>query len=214
MKRCPQCEFIYEDEQTACDMDGTILAFDASNAAKPVKHSSLRSLAVPAIVGTMLAALLFVAFYASPLMLASPDARSRPAEPQTSPATNPSPEPAATRPASDEPSPLPSAEVVSDERSSEPVGISSAHQGEAAKTNHTNSRAADSRLTIRRGLPPLPRVQSLPRLPPAQVGKSAGSTQVDRNRNAQVANGDSRRPSKVKSFLKKTGRIIKKPFRF
>ena len=31
MKRCPQCEFIYEDEQTMCDMDGAVLAFDTSS---------------------------------------------------------------------------------------------------------------------------------------------------------------------------------------
>src|SRR5215218_7774889 len=29
MKRCPQCEFIYEDDQSLCDMDGVLLVFDA-----------------------------------------------------------------------------------------------------------------------------------------------------------------------------------------
>src|SRR5690242_4418300 len=28
MKRCPQCEFIYEDDQSLCDMDGALLVFD------------------------------------------------------------------------------------------------------------------------------------------------------------------------------------------
>ena len=28
MKRCPQCEFIYEDDQSMCDMDGVLLVFD------------------------------------------------------------------------------------------------------------------------------------------------------------------------------------------
>ncbi len=213
MKRCPQCEFIYEDEQNTCDMDGTILAFESTSASSKVKQSPLRAFALPAIVGTMLAALLFVAFYASPLMLASPDARSRPPEAQTSPATDPSPEPAATQPALNEPFPLPP-EVASDEPSSEPVTASAAHELEPATTSNTDSRSGDGRLTIRRGLPPLPRVRSLPRLPPARIGKPASSSPVDRNRNAQVAHGDSSRPSKVRSFLKKTGRIIKKPFRF
>ena len=31
MKRCPQCEFIYEDDQSLCDMDGVLLVFDARN---------------------------------------------------------------------------------------------------------------------------------------------------------------------------------------
>ena len=29
MKRCPQCEFIYEDDQSFCDMDGIKLAHDS-----------------------------------------------------------------------------------------------------------------------------------------------------------------------------------------
>ena len=29
MKRCPQCEFIYEDDQSLCDMDGVLLVFDS-----------------------------------------------------------------------------------------------------------------------------------------------------------------------------------------
>src|SRR5215211_9316177 len=29
MKRCPQCEFIYEDDQSLCDMDGALLVFDS-----------------------------------------------------------------------------------------------------------------------------------------------------------------------------------------
>ena len=210
MKRCPQCEFIYEDEQTTCDMDGTMLAFDASNvAASAVSQSPLRSFALPAIVGTMLAALLFVAFYASPLMFASPDARSRAPEAQTSPPSNPAPEPAATQPTNDQPS-LPSAEEASDERRAEPVAIAT-NDREAAKTNHTNTRAADSRLTIRRGVPPLRRVPSLPRLPPARVGPPVSSP---KDRSDQHAHGDAKRPSKLGSFLKKTGRVIKKPFKF
>ncbi len=31
MKRCPQCEFIYEDDQSLCDMDGVLLVFDVTN---------------------------------------------------------------------------------------------------------------------------------------------------------------------------------------
>ena len=213
MKRCPQCEFIYEDEQINCDMDGTLLAFDASVAGNAVNRSHLRAFALPAIVGTMLAALLFAAFYASPLMLARPDEPSRPAKAQTSPSSNPSPEPATTKPPDDQPSTLPSAEALSDERHAAP-GITTTHDREPARTNSTNLRGADGRLRIRRGVPALPRVPSLRRLPPARVGASASSPQKTRDREVQHAPGDSKRPSKVGSFLKKTGRVIKKPFKF
>jgi outer membrane biosynthesis protein TonB len=29
MKRCPKCEFIYEDDQSLCDMDGVLLVLDS-----------------------------------------------------------------------------------------------------------------------------------------------------------------------------------------
>ena len=35
MKRCPQCEFIYEDDQSLCDMDGFLLVFDSQVLPKP-----------------------------------------------------------------------------------------------------------------------------------------------------------------------------------
>ena len=115
MKRCPQCEFIYEDEQNTCDMDGTILAFDASvAAANAPSRSRLRSFALPAVIGTMLASLLIVAFYASPLMFASPDQRSpqpkRKYLPRVIPLRNLLPPTC-----KDHPSSLPSPEIVSDE---------------------------------------------------------------------------------------------------
>jgi hypothetical protein len=205
MKRCPQCEFIYEDEQNICDMDGTMLAFDASGAADAVKQSPLRSFAVPALVGSMLAALLFLAFYASPLLVAGPDARSRPAETQTSPIGSPIAEPTATQPAGAQPSPYESPGVVSDGRRSEQAAMSAVDD---------RKDSAGSRLAIRRGLPPLPRVPSLPRLPPARVGKQESSTAGDKNRDhVQLTSREPKKSSKVGSFLKKTGRMIKKPFK-
>src|SRR6185369_1801315 len=35
MKRCPECEFLYENESTKCDMDGTPLRFTATLPALP-----------------------------------------------------------------------------------------------------------------------------------------------------------------------------------
>jgi hypothetical protein len=205
MKRCPQCEFIYEDEQNICDMDGTMLAFDASSTADSVKQSPLRSFAIPALVGSMLAALLFLGFYASPLLVASPDARSRPAEAQTSPVGSPIPEPTATQPAGAQPSPHESPGLVSDGRRSEQAAMSAVHD---------RKDTADSRLAVRRDLPLLPRVPSLPRLPPARVGKQGSSTARDKNRDhVQLTSREPKKSSKVGLFLKKTGRIIKKPFK-
>ena len=208
MKRCPQCEFIYEDEQTTCDMDGAMLAFDSAAADAP--RSKTKSFAVPALVGTALAGVLVLAFYASPLLVAKPDAgqlspeRTAPVSPGSGPTpVSPGSGPTPVHPVIEAPTTSPSPEVI------EPSGAERAQDRErTSDANHPKPKTADSRLTIRRGLPPLPRVPSLPRLPPARAQKS--STSKDQIK----VTTPSKKQSKVGSFLKKTGRVITKPFKF
>jgi hypothetical protein len=92
MKLCPQCEFIYEDDQSFCDMDGKELVYDPGPLALeedapspspevherapilPIPTAQLpasqptgwqsRSSAVAALAGIILAALLFGVYYA------------------------------------------------------------------------------------------------------------------------------------------------------
>ena len=201
MKRCPQCEFIYEDEQTTCDMDGAMLAFDKNSAAVEAPRSRAKSFAVPAVVGTALAAVLVLAFYTSPLLIANPDAgqlapeRTAPVDPGSAPTPIP--------PVIEAPSTSPSPEVL------EPTSAERAADSErTSDANHANPKATDSRLTIRRGLTPLPRVPSLPRLHPARAQKSPTS------KNQIKVTTPPKKQSKVGSFLKKTGRVITKPFKF
>ena len=64
MKRCPQCEFVYEDEQTVCDMDGSELLHEALSLplqpvgdidVEPTKtspRSSTRNFVVPAFAAS------------------------------------------------------------------------------------------------------------------------------------------------------------------
>lgn len=89
----------------------------------------------------------------------------------------------------------------------------------------TSATAVDKRFPVLRPLPPLPRVRPLPRLPAAKVEdtKSASSASGLKpistskntiNANAKTAAVNQQRDSKVGSFLKRTGRILKKPFRF
>lgn len=197
MKRCPQCEFIYEDEQTTCDMDGAMLAFDQNSAAVDGPRSRAKSFAVPAVVGIALAAVLVLAFYSSPLLIAKPDAHQL--SPELTAPVNPTP----VQPVIEAPSTSPSPEVV------EPTSAERAADNErTSHANHANPKTADSRLTIRRGLPPLPRVPSLPRLPPARAQKSPPTKDQ-----VKVATPP-KKQSKVESFLKKTGRVITKPFKF
>lgn len=200
MKRCPQCEFIYEDEQTTCDMDGAMLAFDKNSAAVEGPRSRAKSFAVPAVVGTALAGVLVLAFYSSPLLVAKPDASQL--SPELTEPVNPGSAPTPVLPVIEAPSTSPSPE--------EPTSAERAADSErTSDANHASPKRADSRLTIRRGLPPLPRVPSLPRLPPARAQKS--STSKDQ---IKVTTPPAKKQSKVESFLKKTGRVITKPFKF
>ena len=197
MKRCPECEFIYEDEQTMCDMDGAMLAFDASSAIVDGSRSKAKSFAVPALVGTGLAAVLVLAFYTSPLLIAKPDADQL--SPERTEAVNPDYAPTPIQPVIEA---SPSSEVL------EPTNAEREADSErSSNANRANPKTSDSRLTIRRGLPPLPRVPSLPRLPPARTQKSPTSKD-------QVKVTTPKKQSKVESFFKKTGRVITKPFKF
>lgn len=40
MKRCPLCDFIYEDDQSVCDMDGTELVHDSEELVPAAKDST------------------------------------------------------------------------------------------------------------------------------------------------------------------------------
>src|ERR1044072_1617191 len=74
MKRCPQCEFIYEDDQSLCDMDGVLLLLDSGNLPNlhalapipvPAKAQSKRNRAVPAFATLILALVLGMVYYVS-----------------------------------------------------------------------------------------------------------------------------------------------------
>ncbi len=82
MKLCPQCDFIYEDDQSVCDMDGKELVFEPTLTAfpgNPLREQSVprtraqtlrfpgfprfRRLAVTAMTGLMLGATLVLFYY-------------------------------------------------------------------------------------------------------------------------------------------------------
>ena len=72
MKVCSQCEFIYEDDQGVCDMDGAALIYDAAPRAliqgvaaesrKPISKSRWKSLAASAFTGIVLGTVLVLLF--------------------------------------------------------------------------------------------------------------------------------------------------------
>lgn len=176
MKRCPKCEFIYEDDQSLCDMDGVLLVFDARNLpnlhalapvpAVPVKVQTRRNRAVPAFATLILALVLGMVYYVSIHRRVAQDADIPSAAAATSeplPVLNPTPEPQPSQevqvPAPEEPKPDPAKQPETKPAKKQPV-------------------------------------------------KTASGTQ------SKTESEPKKDDSKVGSILKKTGRILKKPFKF
>lgn len=227
MKLCPQCEFIYEDDQSLCDMDGKTLVNDtrvgvvpatlpAIPAARPAK-SRLKIIAMPLVAGLVLSALLFIAYCGSSPLLYSkvaspirePEAKVTGLQQQLAP------QPDGSQP--DTPSQSTNSVVASESVDSRVDESTAKLVSESARSQRTPKstdapKASDNRLTIARGLPPLRQLTTLPRLsPPRRLAQRTGS-----NQKALVVEvkPPTNRRSKVTALLKKTARLIKKPFNF
>ena len=183
MKRCSQCEFIYEDDQHLCDMDGHELVYEPTiqhaqvSAAKAATepsarpyNSRVRHQALAAAVAVFIAIILSVGYSGftreyAPQNTKAPSANIiRP--PQSAPEQSPTP---AVTPA---PAPAPSNSPQSD------------------KTGVT-------------GKPVAPLARSTPRFPSTATRRDTVSSQPAKANHKE---------SKIGGFLKKTGRMLKKPF--
>ena len=252
MKLCPQCEFLYEDDQTFCDMDGESLVHDgraevfsdagpAATNASP-KRSRLRVVVVSMVAGLLLLVLLSFAYYASSRSL-----DSNLASPSGKPETNLS-QPIAAAPVDNSatqparPSQSPS-DTASESPAVNPDEVANQSESQSAQTQITSqttskarentSSANNSRLTISKRVPPLPQLNPLPqllpprRLAPAKPTPTQPATMSGKPKTSQMTTQTSQKSlivevkpasksatkrSKVGAFLKKTGRLLTKPF--
>jgi outer membrane biosynthesis protein TonB len=181
MKRCPQCEFIYEDDQSLCDMDGALLVFDSRtlphlHALAPVDLPAVpvatkahwRHRTFPAMAALILATVFSLVYFVSTQRGAAPPMNvpsvTLPASKLAAPVeANPTPEP-----------PAPAAESVA---------------APAAKEEAK------------------PATQQAPKAKAQPTARSSTTTQP------KPAEETKKDDSKVGSILKKTGRILKKPFK-
>lgn len=183
MKRCPNCEFIYEDDQSHCDMDGTKLALDsrplpklqALTVTNVGSDSRWRSRAVPVFASAMLAIVLGFVYYVSTRQVATTATAVTDSSPIEAhiPAA-PSPEPTV----SEATSLTTDAPTQTDAKSATPIGV------DAKKSVETRTNANAER-----------------NIKPAQ--QTRGQKRVAK----EPAEKDD---SKVRSILKKTGRFFKK----
>ena len=196
MKRCPQCEFIYEDDQNSCDMDGVRLVADSrllfdsgfakTNVGSLVASSQAaqwRSFALPAVGAAILGVVLFLVYYVS----------THPTAPQNTHYSS-------------------AAQVTVDSQS--------ATTQSAPNPDLTQPAAQPSQIDAE---PATPHVESI-EAPPASVKRSSASSAIlatpreekkrRQDRPIRKSNAtDPKKDSKVGSFLKKASHILKKPFR-
>lgn len=186
MKRCPQCDFIYENDQQRCDMDGRELFYAPRQlltaggiAAKPTPRlvkSQRRRLAVRVAAAVILGAVLFVAFYGFMHRIPAEDI------------TYSSARVIASSPAA------PSLLLAPPPALSEQVSPSPTQTSDAPAKNVTADNGTD------------------PAMPLAARFRTPTRKRHEMRSNPNKANH--KEESKVGSFLKKTGRLLKKPFKF
>ena len=229
MKRCPECEFLYEDEQECCDMDGTVLRFTsfvpAFAPAQPTARKELKSiwtgLAIPLLALIVISSVLVTLYRATPAKSSSSSA------PKNQPA------------ASTQDTKL----SVSDSPQMETAPAIPAKPGESSSVPATPARdpfaqpsqprqsTKEKRLTIE----PATRIQIEASSPVINAPKPAPSQTVPAPAASQKAvtpsnpisvhpepspgkptpqskTQNQNKDSRVKSLFKKAGRILKKPF--
>jgi len=280
MKLCPQCDFIYEDDQSVCDMDGKELVsnpgrvvteqdFATLVSATPVLVSDglpmesagrrRRNFALVTAVGLVLAALFIVIYLARAHQLKSVRAPQN-SESSIDHSAGDIPPHSISGDASGQPTSddlastqTPSADTALPDQSREQANELSSVEADQAKESRAHTRltpgsvsagasSGDTRGPVivrlnngaairadeaweksegvwyRQGsvVTFLKRseVRTIERLPsPIARSKSVASNPGEKSRQTESA-ADTKKESRVTSFLKKTGRILKKPFKF
>lgn len=200
MKRCPQCEFIYEDDQSHCDMDGTRLKHDKhalprlqalTTTSEPDKSKargrSVVSLATLVLVG-VLAVVYYVSMRQSPKTTSiaiSPTVEAAQPNPQASPA-------AATEMATGN-----QTEATEKQPSSEPAANSSPSRTAREASTVTESEAKPSTKEDSN-----------------RTNKATSQTRGATHSSGTIQKSEQKDDSKVQKALKKTGQFFKKALPF
>ena len=216
MKRCSQCDFIYEDDQNLCDMDGHELVYEptlhglqgntttaASKPDRPAKATARRrALAVGAAV--LVGTLLFVGY----------SGLTREDVPQTTkaPSTN------VIRPTRSVPDQSPATpNLPAQPSASEPLpgnpNVISPRQSTPDQTPTTPSAPTPSPSNS----PRLEKTRAKPTTgsPLASSTPSSRSTTATRDTmRSDSTKENHKKDSGIGGFLKKTGKILKRPFKF
>ena len=200
MKRCPQCEFIYEDDQSHCDMDGARLTHDARRLPKlqavtttstSSVNSKARSRLVALVATLVLAGVMALVYYVS----------IRQSRRTTAVAISPVVE--ATQPSAE----------VSPVAGSDSPATTQTDANEKAKTIPSTENGSNSTDKPKVTEPDTPKPETKAS-PKPDANRPIKSTSQGRSTSATTAKPEEKDDSKVRSALKKTGRFFKKALPF
>jgi len=226
MKRCPDCEFLYYDDQEHCDMDGSRLIVattlpPATEGMAPPK-SIWGALAIPLLATLVLGAVLFILY--------------RPTRPVSSPASAPT-KPASQRmPAASKDSQLPASDASQSPATNAPADSPSSDEPSTGPANSGKPKTAkpDNSAPAAKESAPVSQIQEAPstlskpagshvanETSPLNTKATTGSYPISNHPNPpgapatatpKAANQNANKDSKVTSLIKKAGKILKKPF--
>jgi hypothetical protein len=209
MKRCPQCEFIYEDDQSCCDMDGIDLVFAHSTHSQPSpkpavpakRNSSRRSLLsfCGVVLGVLVCAIGFASLERAVTVSSEPAPPAQPSVNQPAPEEESAPRP--VKAPEDEVAVDPTVTMVSNTAKATRLATREPAHEPAAKpaAEPLQRNSIGTRGVILGELPRQNRIDSA--RPQSEMIRPTSA--------APPAKKD----SKVVSIVKKTGRFLKKPFR-
>jgi len=199
MKRCPQCEFIYEDDQSHCDMDGTRLShtqalpkLQALTTTSTADKSKARGRIVAALATLVLVGVMAMVYYVS-------IRRSRQTTSIAMPPTVEAAQPNAQA------SPAAATETTA---GTQTEGTEKQAGGEPAE-NSSRSRTASeaSRATEPEAKPSTKEDKS-------RTIKATSQTKGATQSSSTTPKSEDKDDSKVRTALKKTGRFFKKALPF
>jgi hypothetical protein len=205
MKRCPQCEFIYEDDQTCCDMDGVDLVFDHPSqqpVAPATTHIKRRSLlAICAVVlGVLVLAIAYASLERAFTVSSEPALVTEASATQTAAQEQPSrPEKVEVAPVGEDPTVSKVSDTAKNSRiaAEDPEAREQAAKAEGSEPLRRNSLG--TRGVVLGSIPQQNRIE-------------ANRSQPEMVRSA-TSPAPAKKESKVVSIVKKTGRFFTKPFR-
>lgn len=223
MKLCPQCEFIYEDSQALCDMDGQELVYEPTismssgkspaDAGVKVARSRRRGMPIRILAGLVLVAGLLLTY-----QVFTPESETVKVNALSARKDDPT---TATLPAA----------VAPPEKIVTPAGTPDLSKGNAVSEaaqqaaqavpdnsstpNPTDSKSPNNHAVATKepaafSVYALPRVKPLPALKPIPKLAARDAPRMSTTQKRVVEN--KKKDSKVSSFFKKTARVLSKPF--